>query len=320
MRIPDKFKEYAWLVNTIHRARRITMNEINNKWLATDMSEGVGFANATFHRHKAAIQSIFGIIVECDRSTNEYYIANPQVLREDSIQNWLLSTLSVSNIISESLSLQDRILLQPVPYEGEHLKMVIEAMKKNVKIEVDYQKYEAATPRHLVFEPYCIKLFKQRWYILGHFHHEATASKPELDYFGMFSLDRIINMSITNQKFRLPRDFDAKEYFANSFGVLVDDGSVVERIVLRAYDNERHYLHDLPLHKSQREIGHGDNYTDFELFMRPSIDFSAHILSRATQLEVLSPEWLAIEIHNMHLESALMYEPEEEGEPEETEK
>ena len=136
MKIPAKFKEYIWLVNTIRKARRITFAEINEKWLQTDMSEGIELARSTFARHKDAIEDIFGIYIDCDRQNGyEYYIGNDYVLREDSVQNWMLSTLSVSNVISESMSLQDRILLQEVPYEGEYLKMVIDAMKKSVRIE-----------------------------------------------------------------------------------------------------------------------------------------------------------------------------------------
>lgn len=214
MTIPAKFKEYIWLVNTIRRARRITFAEINERWVETDMSGGVELARSTFNRHKDAIEDIFGIYIDCDRQNGyQYYIGNDYVLREDSVQNWMLSTLSVNNIISESLSLQDRILLQPVPSEGNYLRMAIEAMKKGVRIEVDYRKYGTDTPNHLNFEPYCIKMFKQRWYILGHFHRDATEEKPESDYFGVFSFDRILKMSMTDIKFQIDPDFDAQTYF-----------------------------------------------------------------------------------------------------------
>lgn len=314
MTIPAKFKEYIWLVNTIRRARRITFAEINERWVETDMSGGVELARSTFNRHKDAIEDIFGIYIDCDRQNGyQYYIGNDYVLREDSVQNWMLSTLSVNNIISESLSLQDRILLQPVPSEGNYLKTVIEAMKKNVKVAVEYRKYGTDNPNHLTFEPYCIKMFKQRWYILGHFHREATEEKPESEYFGVFSFDRIISLSLTDVKFQMDPDFDAQTYFDECYGVLVGDGTKPERIVLRAYGYERFYVRDLPLHKSQREIGQGENFADFELHMRPTIDFSGHILSRGNQIKVLSPQWLADEIHDMHIEAAVMYEPEEEN-------
>lgn len=317
MKTSFKFKEYIWLVETIHKARKITFAEIQEKWLRSDLSEGVELARSTFNRHKDAIQDMFGIYIECDRQHGyKYYIGNDEELENESVQNWLLSTLSVNNIISESLSLQKRILLQPVPSEGELLKMVIDAMKKSVRIAVDYRKYGTDKSNHLNFEPYCLKLFKQRWYILGHFHRDATAEKPELDYFGIFSFDRIQNMRLTDVKFRIDPEFDAQDYFNECYGVLVGDDTKPQRIVIRAYGYERYYMRDLPVHKTQHEIGKGENFSDFELFMRPTIDFSGHLLSRGNQIKVLSPKWLADEIHDMHLEAALMYEPEED-EPQE---
>ena len=298
-------------MDTIHKAGRITFAEIQEKWLRSDMSEGVELARSTFNRHKDAIQDMFGIYIECDRQNGyKYYIGNDEVLRDDSVQNWILSTLSVNNVISESLSLQNRILLQSVPAEDGYLGMVIDAMKKSVRIAGDYRKYGTDYPNHLNFEPYCLKLFKQRWYILGHFHRDATEEKPEADYFGVFSFDRIINMKLTDVKFRIDPDFDAQEYFNECYGVLVGDDTRPERIVIRAYGYERYYLRDLPIHKSQYEIGRGENFADFEFYLRPTIDFSGHLLSRGSLIKVLQPQWLADEIHDMHQEAAAMYEAE----------
>lgn len=312
MKIPALFKEYIWLVNTICEADGITFAEINEKWLDTDMSEGVELARSTFARHKDAIEDIFGIYIDCDRQNGyKYYIGNKDVLGEDSVQNWMLNTLKLNNIISESLSLQDRILLQPIPAEGDYLTKVIDAMKRSVKICIKYKKYGDVHPKNLTFEPYCIKLFKQRWYILGHFHRDATVDRPETDFFGVFSFDRILSMSLTDEKFQLDPDFNAQAYFDECYGVLVNDATEVEKIVIRAFGRERFYLRDLPLHKSQREIGQGENYIDFEYFMRPTIDFSYHLLSLSNHIKVLEPQWLADEIYNMHLQASLMYELEE---------
>ena len=313
MKIPSLFKEYIWLVNTIREANGITFAEINEKWLDTEMSDGVELARSTFARHKDAIEDIFGIYIDCDRQNGyKYYIGNEEVLSEDSVQNWMLNTLKVNNIISESISLQNRILLQPVPAEGDYLTKVIEAMKRNVKITIEYKKYGDEQPKNLTFEPYCIKLFKQRWYVLGHFHRDATDDKPESDYFGVFSFDRILSMTLTEEKFQMDPDFNAQAYFEECYGVLVNDATEVERIVIRGYGYERFYLRDLPLHKSQKEIGQGENYTDFEFFMRPTIDLSYHLLSSSDHIKVLEPKWLADEIYDMHLQASLLYEFDEE--------
>ena len=307
MTTPTLFKEYIWLVKTIFKARRISFAEINERWINTEMSDGIPMARATFNRHKDAIEDIFGIIIDCDRQNGyKYYIDNENVLREDSVQNWMLSTLSVNNIISESLSLQKRILLESVPYEGNYLTTAIEAMKLSVRIAIKYRKYGDTQPRELDFEPYCLKMFRQRWYVLGHFYREVADGEP-IDYFGMFSFDRILEMKLTNVKFIIDSVFDAEEYFSECFGVLVNEDTKAKRIVLRVYGFEQYYLEDLPLHHSQHEIGHGEDYTDYELFLRPTPDFVSHLLSLGTQVKVLSPQRLADEVGQAHWDAAEMY-------------
>lgn len=163
-----KFKEYIWLVNTIYDAGEITLSEINEKWLQTEISEGVPLSRTTFFRHKCAIEDIFGIYIDCDRKNgNKYYIGNKEVLREDSVQNWMLSTLSVSNMLEESQSLQHRILLENIPSGDDKLQLVINAMKENRQVMMTYRRYGSPASNSFTLSPYCIKLFHQRWYLLG---------------------------------------------------------------------------------------------------------------------------------------------------------
>lgn len=165
MRSYTLFQEYIWLVNIIHRAHGITFGEINRKWLETEMSEGISLARSTFNRHKDAIQDMFGIYIECDKKNGfKYYIGNEEVLDEDSIQNWMLSTLSVNNILSESKSVHDRILLESIPSDGENLHRFIDAMKRGLRIIVRYRRYTSEYETSMKVEPYCVKLFNRRWY------------------------------------------------------------------------------------------------------------------------------------------------------------
>lgn len=307
MTVPSLFKEYIWLVNTIKRARRISFAEIQEKWLDTEMSGGVEFARSTFNRHKDAIQDIFGINIDCDRKGGyKYYIANEKVLREDTVQNWIVSTMSVNDVISDSKALHDRIVLQQIPCD-EYLETFINAMKRKVRVEVKYRRYESDNVTEVDFEPYCLKLFNQRWYVLAHFHRDATSEKEERDYYGVYSFDRIQEVSLTNVKFEVRDDFDAQDYFSECFGVFASESTPAERIVLRAYNKQRYYLNDLPLHHSQKVIGRGENYTDFEYYIRPTIDFCGHILSLANQLKVICPQSLADRIRQMAMDTLEMY-------------
>lgn len=309
MKTFTKFKEYIWLVNTIYKARKITFAEIQQKWLDSELSEGVELPRASFNRHKLAVEEMFGILIGCDKKDGyRYYIENAEVLKENSIQNWMLSTMSVHNVISESLSLQDRILLEQVPSQGEFLRQVIEAMKQKVKIDVLYQKYGFDDAKSLLLEPYCIKLFHQRWYLLARFQRKASSEKPAADHLSVYSFDRIKEMQLTNETFELDTEFIAKDYFRDSFGVLVLEQVKPERVVVRAFGKEGCYLNDLPMHPSQKEIAQTDDFTDFELYIRPSNDFCGYVLSRGRQLRVLKPQWLVDKICTMYKEALEQYQ------------
>lgn len=292
MTTPILFREYIWLVNTIYKAKAISLSEINEKWVETEMSDGVEFSRTTFHRHKIAIEDMFGIYIECDRRNGfKYYIGNEYVLQENSVQNWMLSTLSVSSLLAESMSLNERILLENVPSGDEKLKTVIKAMKESKKISITYRRYGGHATRTFDLEPYCVKLFGQRWYLLGHFTDKGMAT---------FSLDRILETKIKKEKFKFDEDFDAVSYFSDCFGIMIDENSKPERVVIRAYGYEPYYLRDLPLHHSQRELASNEEYTDFELCLKLTSDFKTKLLSRGEWIEILEPKALADEIVEWH--------------------
>lgn len=299
MKVFEKFKEYIWLVNTIYEAKAITLAEINERWLQTEMSEGIPLSRTTFHRHRIAIEEIFGLYIDCDKKNgNKYYIGNDHVLREDSVQNWMLSTLSVSNTLGESQSLHQRILLENIPSGGEQLQLVIKAMKENRSLMITYRRYGAPASYSCKIEPYCIKLFRQRWYILGRLSNGWLAT---------YSLDRIEDISMMETKFKIPEDFNAAEYFQDSYGIVVDSNLPLEKVVLRAYGNERYYLRDLPLHHSQREIGKTEEYTDFELHIKTTFDFKTQLFSRGAWLQVIEPQSLADEMIEWHQSAVERY-------------
>lgn len=308
MTVPSLFREYIWLVNTIKRAHKITFAEIQEKWLRTELSEGIDLTRSTFNRHKDAIQEIFGINIDCDRKDGyRYFIGNEHVLYENTVQNWIITTLSVNEIISESKALHDRIVLQQIPCD-DYLHKVIDAMKKKVRVSVKYSRYESNTVSVVNFEPYCLKLFNQRWYLLAHFHRDATPEKEERDYYAVYSFDRIQEMTLTDIKFEVRDDFDAHEYFSECFGVLAGDGTNAEHIKLRAYGKQRFYLRDLPLHHSQKEVGHGENWIDYEYYMRPTNDFCGHLLSLSNQVKILEPKSLAQKLCNIMVETLKNYD------------
>lgn len=318
MKTPALFKEYVWLVNTIYKAGKISLAEINEKWRKTEMSEGVEYARATFNRHKDAIQDIFGLYIECDRKDgNRYYIGNARVLEGNSVQKWMLSTLSVSNVLADGLAVQDKIVIESIP-DDRHLAVFIEAMKECNRVEIEYRRFGAEDTKTYTFDPYALKTYQQRWYILGHFVRKLREDDDitdvtinddgDVEYFLTFSFDRIEKVTLLKKKFKMNPKFDAREFFNDCYGVSQGDYVPAQRIVIRAFGDEAYRIRTLPFHVSQHEIATYDDCADFEYFFKPTYEFTGKLLSRGAWLQVLEPEWLAEEVRDMHRETVRLYD------------
>jgi hypothetical protein len=301
MKLYRIFKQYIWLLNTIYKAKRITLREINEKWQKTEMSGGMSIARTTFNRHRDDILDIFGVYIECDPKDGfRYYIGNAHVLEEDSIQNWMFSTLTVNNTISEYRSLHDCIVLESIPTEGEILSVIVEALKESQVLQITYKKYSSSDEKTYTVNPYCVKLFHRRWYLL--------CKRIEDGEFRTLSFDRMQNVTPTNTHFEKDEDFNTELYFRNCFGIVNNDGTPTERILVRAYETERLSMRDLPIHSSQKEIFTSNEYSDFELTLRPTLDFAGYLVSRAGLVKVLEPQSLQDKVRELHQNGLNRYE------------
>lgn len=277
----DLFDKYIWLVDTIYRAGKITFEGINERWLRSRLSEGEDIPLRTFHNWRIAIEQVFDININCNRKGGYYYyIENADDMQKGGIRNWLLNTFAVNNLINESHHLKRRILFEEVPSGRKYLTPVIEAMRDGLEIELYYQSYWYEEPSTYTLQPYCIKVFKQRWYVIG-FCKERNNIRT-------FSLDRIQQLTTLDMKFVYPKDFDPEAYFADYFGIMIENKKL-ETIRIKVYGMHVQYIRALPLHRSQCEIETTVDYSIFEYRMKPTLDFRQELLSRGADVEVLAP-------------------------------
>ncbi len=288
MRNTDTFRQYIWLVDTILTSRKISLNRIQKLWIEDDLNDRKPLSRTTFYRLRQAIEDMFGIRIECNTAdNNQYYISNPEVLKNNSTQTWMLQTLTVNNVLIDSLSIKDRLVLEEIPEGMEYLQTIIKAIKNNHLLTVEYHKFDDPEGYTALIEPYCLKVFRQRWYLLGN----NTINERELQ---VYALDRIAHLEETHKTFKMDPDFDATVFFNNYFGVFI--GSDPIKIVLRAYGKMIPLLRTLPKHHSQKEIATPKGHSDFEYFMAPTFDFKQEILKEGHELEVIEPEWLRKEM------------------------
>jgi len=282
------FQQYIWIVNTLRQYKRLSLEQLNELWVKDKVIGGETLNRKSFIRHKDAIVNMFGIIIDCDLEHGyKYFISNPEVINDDTIEGWMLSTLTVSTILSDSASLRNRILLENVPAGEEYLQTIILALKTNRRLKITYQRFGHES-YETTLSPYALKLFHQRWYIL------AYTGK----YLAIYALDRMLSVEISDETFEMPKDFSPEDFFAEYYGITTDD-TPMAHVVIRAYGNVPNYLRTLPLHASQREIEHTDDYTVFSYDIRPSVDFVLALMSYTDGLEVLEPTELRQKMCNI---------------------
>ena len=275
------FARYLWLIELLSYSNGLSKNEIDSRWKKSSLNEKgeTTIPRHTFIRMKDNILSLFDIQIGYDRKEKKYYIEN-DISGCNKNTQFLLSAFAVNQMISGNSDLADRILLEDTPAGSNiFLPEITTAMRENRRLSITYQNYEMQTAREFEIEPYALRYFGRRWYVLAHtdFHNSLR----------LYALDRMKDVKISDNLFKLPEDFSADDYFSRYFGVIVTDAKA-ENIQLKTTDTRAKYLRSLPLHHSQKEIA--SNL--FELHLVPTDDFINAVRAMGTEVEMISPDWL----------------------------
>lgn len=285
----NKTNRLAWIVKTIYKAKKITFEELARKWDEDDnINDGKPLSKKSFFTWKWSILDTFGVNIECEKGGEyRYYITNAGDLRDGGIDNWLLKTTTVSNSLMSCKSIKDKIILENVPSGIEYLDNILEALKQNRCIHIRYYSYWREDEKDHYIMPLCVKLFRQRWYVVG----QVWASGERFTY----CLDRIRDFRFSSHTFDYPEDFFPEEYFNGCIGVITEDVKIQE-VELKVSSRQANYMRDLPIHESQVETERNDEYSIFKMRVRPTFDFQQELLWNRDDLEVLKPLWLRKEI------------------------
>ena len=288
-------------MDTIYQAgfSGITLREISEKWERNwRMSGKEEYPRRTFMHHKKDIWDIFGIEIGCHKHTNSYYIVDRNDISDSSgFRRWMFETLAVNNHVNESAQLRDRILLEDNPSGGEFLSTILEAMRDGKMITFDYRPFWFEADNFSSYyhvEPYALKVFKRRWYLLGKYGDSPLK---------IYALDRFLNIDIEFEDFTMPQDFNANAYFATCFGIICGEEEP-QVIKLKVGYYQANYLSSLPLHHTQKELERTDHYTIFSYYLRPSFDLIQELLSMGETVEVLEPASLRSEMERIGKEIA----------------
>ena len=288
--ISKTYYRYIWLLDTLLSSDPLTIEEINMLWEDCPVSDGQPIPLRTFHEQRKGIREMFGVEIVCDRSHgNVYYVKNPEVIDNQKVAKWLLHKYSIPQGFATFNSMKDRVLLEEIPLGTAFLNSIIEAMQKKVELQVDYQRYENEQEEENLQEshiqPYALKVFNRRWYLLGYIKEKRALRT--------IALDRILALKVLPTSFEMPEDFDARKYFANVVGIFVNNDLPVTKVMIRAYGIQAEYLRSTPLHKSQSE-GRSKyrEFAEFTYRLCITPELVSQLLAMGDKVEVLEPESL----------------------------
>ena len=276
--IGELIRKYIWVLRLLIKAGPggLTLEEILHRW---EDRWDAPYSRRTFNNHREAILEIFGIEIRCDRSTNRYYVPAGEDLSDtDAAAAWLINTFTVNNLLSLGRErLSGRVSVEEVPSGQRWLTLLMDAMTENRTVSILYRKYTGEEAETLQVRPYAVKEFHRRWYLTG-WCVQRQAER-------VYGLDRILDMTVMQERFRMPEGYDVDEAFAESFGIYLPEGRKAEQIVFRATEREARYLRDLPFHHSQQELEPGI----FRLRLIPTDDLVMEFCRLGDRVEVLAP-------------------------------
>jgi hypothetical protein len=298
--VTELLQKYIWLVQTFIRAgeRGLSLQEITDRWESRFDSD---YSRRTFNNHREAVEEVFGIRIECNRSSNRYFIRYTEDVSDENAESaWLINTFTVNNMLrlgKERLS--GRVSVEDIPSGHLHLTAVMEAMTEGQKLRISYMKYTSSQAESLTLHPYAVKEFAKRWYLVAHCE-ERNALR-------VYGLDRIMGLEVIDGKFKMPSRFDVDELFATSFGTYIPEGKA-ELITFRTTAKEARFLRDLPLHASQEELkGSDKEHVTFSIFVYPNESLIMEFCKHGSRLEVLSPESVRQEVAEQLRAAADLY-------------
>lgn len=280
--ISKTYLRYIWLLDTLYTSDPLTYDDVVMLWEDSPYAYMGGLPIRTFHEHRKGIEEMFGVVIECDKSKGyTYYIKNPEVLEQNTYAQLLLRKYSVPKDFTTFNMMRDRILLEEIPHGTAYFNDVVESMRCNTELVIDYQGYEGHAET-LTMQPYAMKVYNRRWYVLGYIKEKESIRH--------LALERFIDLQITSKKFEYPKDFNPRKYYDNVVGIYVNNELPVVNLKIRVYGVQMEYMRMLPLHKSQNEVkSRYGEFAEFTYRVCLTPELKSKILALGPNVEVLEP-------------------------------
>lgn len=258
----------------------------------------IGSSKRTLQRDITEIRNVFGIDIEYSKIQKGYFI-NQNEAENMNFQR-MMEAFEIFNSLNIAQDLAPFVHLEKRKPQGtENLYGLLHAIKNNFQIKFEYQKFWEEESQQRLAEPYALKEFKSRWYIIAKDDKDATVKS--------FALDRLTHLEISNHKFDFPKNYNIEESYRYCFGIISPNEVEPQDILLSFDPYQGKYIKTLPLHESQQVIIDNEKELQVKLKLCVTHDLLMELLSYGDNVKVLQPKSLAEEIKLAHQKAFKQY-------------
>ena len=171
----------------------------------------------------------------------------------------------------------------------EHLDVIYQSILKKIVLKITYKSFKAREASELIYHPFILKEFNNRWFVVGKKHNENSILT--------LALDRIENLDFDLDIPYLNESFNGDEHYKDTIGVTVLNYEGLVKTVLKIDRLNAPYVLTKPFHHSQKLI---EQYKDgsilIELKVHLNFEFDRLILGFGNSIQVVEPKILRTRI------------------------
>ena len=263
-----------------------------------DETLDIGFSKRTLQRDIKEMRNIFGVEIEYAKKEKGYFIRETEMNSENFHR--MLEAFELFNSVNASQNAKPYIHFEKRRPQGtENLYGLLHAIEHRRQIKFNYQKYWEDNLTYRTAEPYALKEFRNRWYVMACDTKDSNVKS--------FALDRLTNLEITSLTFKLPPHYSPEQSYRYCFGIVGPNGLHPEEIVLEFTAFQGKYIKSLPLHETQQIVVDNEEVLQIKLKLFITHDFVMELLSFGPELKVLSPILLKEELIRNYSQAMLNY-------------
>jgi len=246
----------------------------------------------TFQRYLNDIRYIYDIDIVFDKREKRYYTVSDNDCRYNYDMIYtafeLFDAMKTHERLANSIQLETR-----EKSNTKYISDIVKAIDKCNIIEFKYKKFTDGIITDRRVEPYILKEYRNRWFIMG--------KDLKDNIYKTFALDRIIELSKTADIYIKDDSINIGDYFKDCFGIIkptLNEQDKPRKIKMKVSNFQSKYLESLPLHSSQKITTNNKGEKILTLEVYPTFDLEMEILSMGANITVLEPKWFANKIKN----------------------